>query len=300
MCTYNGERFLQEQLASFQGQTDEGWVLWVSDDGSSDATLDILSECRNKLGKDKIKIVQGPGLGFETNFMSLTMRDEIKADFFAFSDQDDIWKPQKLERSKSFLSNAGHGTAALYCSRTDLIDECGNKLGRSTYFTGQTNFRNSLVQSLAGANTMVFNNKSNDLFVSLCKKNPKIVSHDWTMYQLVSGVDGDIFYDKWSSIYYRQHKDNLIGMNQGLQAKLVRAQRFIGGRYRDWNNVNLAALKLLNGKLSHSSQLDILEFENLRSGPPFKALKNIAQPKFQRQSAMETVALSLGIFLGLV
>ena len=300
MCTYNGERFLHEQLASLESQTDEDWVLWASDDGSTDATLDILSESQNRLGKEKIKILRGPGLGFAANFMALAMRKEINAEYFAFSDQDDIWKPQKLERSRSFLSDIGNEFAALYCSRTDLIDVSGNVFGKSPYFTGEKNFRNALVQSLAGGNTMVFNKKLRDLFVALSKKNPKIVSHDWTMYQLASGTGGKIFYDEWGSVGYRQHKNNLIGMNRGPRAHLVRSAQFIGGRYRRWNDENLAALKLFDRELSRATKEDISEFEKLRSGPSFQSLKNIAYPKFQRQSALETFALSCGFFLGLV
>ena len=91
MCTLNGERFLKEQLDSFTTQTHQDWTLWVSDDGSTDQTLEILRATQAEWGADRLKIVEGPRKGFARNFLSLACRAEIEAEYFAFSDQDDVW-----------------------------------------------------------------------------------------------------------------------------------------------------------------------------------------------------------------
>ena len=71
MCTYNGEKFLAEQLDSFLDQTHKNIVLWISDDGSTDSTLDILKEYQGKFPKDSLNIVKGPGKGSVINFLSI-------------------------------------------------------------------------------------------------------------------------------------------------------------------------------------------------------------------------------------
>ena len=90
MCTYNGERFIAEQIDSFLNQTHKNIALWVSDDGSTDGTMIILKKYQEKFPKGRFKIINGPGKGFVMNFLSLICHKDVKADYYAFSDQDDI------------------------------------------------------------------------------------------------------------------------------------------------------------------------------------------------------------------
>src|ERR1700739_798064 len=106
LCTYNGARFLPQQLASYEAQDFAGWRLVVSDDGSQDATLALLEEFQNKHGPSRVEIRQGPRLGFVANFLSLICDPAIKADYYALSDQDDVWSSGKLSRARPHLPNA--------------------------------------------------------------------------------------------------------------------------------------------------------------------------------------------------
>ena len=83
LCTYNGERYLHEQLASFQAQTHVNWEVWASDDGSSDSTLTLLEAYKQKWPSEKLSIVRGPAKGFAANILSLTCKPEIEADYYA-------------------------------------------------------------------------------------------------------------------------------------------------------------------------------------------------------------------------
>ena len=94
--TYNGEKFLEAQLDSLEAQSVTNWTLYVSDDGSTDATLDIIHRYQSKWGTDKIRYRLGPQKGFAQNFLSLACDTSIKADYYAFCDQDDVWLPEKL------------------------------------------------------------------------------------------------------------------------------------------------------------------------------------------------------------
>lgn len=96
LCTYHGQRYLPEQLASFEVQSHSNWKVWASDDGSEDGTHAILDAYSRKWPEGRLSICSGPSEGFAANFISLTCKDSIQADFYAYSDQDDIWNVNKL------------------------------------------------------------------------------------------------------------------------------------------------------------------------------------------------------------
>lgn len=126
LTTYNGEKYLQDQLDSIAGQTYRNWKLYASDDGSTDSTLDILQRFQRQYGANQVHLFAGPRTGFAQNFLSLIRNPDIHAEYFAFCDQDDVWFAHKLERSVTRLDVLPDNTnPAVYCSRTRLIDEVG-------------------------------------------------------------------------------------------------------------------------------------------------------------------------------
>ena len=157
LCTFNGAGFLPAQLSSYTDQLLADWRIYASDDGSSDETCAILSEFQRRLGPSRMEMRDGPRGGYVANFLSLACDPSIGADYYAFSDQDDIWESEKLSRAVNWLQSASSQVPAVYCSRTRLIDENGREYGFSPLFRRKPDFKNALVQSIAGGNTMVFN-----------------------------------------------------------------------------------------------------------------------------------------------
>src|SRR5438105_1405223 len=103
MGTRNGAAFLREQLQSIEDQTHKNWILIVSDDSSTDETREILQGfCQSHPGK--VFIRNGPSKGVCANFLSLAIDRAIQADYFAFSDQDDIWHRDKLARALAWFA----------------------------------------------------------------------------------------------------------------------------------------------------------------------------------------------------
>lgn len=297
MSTYNGARFLPQQLDSIVAQNHENWTVYVSDDGSQDTTLDILRDYQKKWGEDKLHVLRGPREGFAANFMSILANETIQANFFAFSDQDDIWKPEKLTTALEFLLNIPNTEPGLYCSRTELIDEKNLKIGLSPFFVRSPSFRNALVQSIAGGNTMVFNTAAVNIGRVLMAQKPSVVSHDWTMYQLVTGAGGYVKYDDWASVQYRQHGANIIGSNLGVFARMVRISQLLAGKFKEWNSVNINALEALNGELTDDAQNLLLEFKRLRENNPFLNPRIVSQNDFYRHTRMGNLALNIGLLL---
>ena len=232
LCTFNGARFLPRQLASYEAQDFTDWRLVVSDDGSQDATLAILEAFRNKHGDKKVQIRRGPGQGFVANFLALICDPAITADYFALSDQDDVWLPHKLSHARSIAANAPANAPFVYCSRTRLIDEAGQEIGLSPLFTKPKDFRNALTQSIAGGNTMLLNEKAREIL--LCAgADVNAVSHDWWIYLAVTAVGGAIHYDREPTVCYRVHARNAMGSNRSFKAQLLRAKMLAGGRFRE-------------------------------------------------------------------
>ena len=105
LATKDGSSFLNKQLRSYDRQTHQDWFLHVSDDGSSDETCAIVRKFAEQ-GARTISVRDGPKQGYWQNFMSLAKDRYLEADYFAFSDQDDVCYADKLERAPNDLQNA--------------------------------------------------------------------------------------------------------------------------------------------------------------------------------------------------
>jgi glycosyltransferase involved in cell wall biosynthesis len=295
ICTYNGQRYLADQLDSFAFQSHTNWEVWASDDGSQDDTLTILEHYRKKWSPGRMNIHFGPADGFVANFISLTCNTAIEADYFAYSDQDDVWESDHLARALDYLKRVPTDIPVLYSSRTRYISEDGADQRFSTLFTMQPSFRNALVQSIASANTMVFNRTARVLLAKT-PLHQRIVSHDWWAYMLVSGCGGCVFYDSYPGVRYRQHGNNLVGQNVTFFAKIVRAKALLAGRFKNWNSINLSALNEMSPFLTKESHEVLTLFRKARSGFVFLRLYYLYRSRVHRQ----TRAGNIGLFFAAI
>jgi len=221
LATYQGQKYLAEQLDSFAAQTHHNWEVWASDDGSQDDTHAILEQYEKHWPFGRLSIHNGPEEGFAANFLSLTCKANIAADYYAYADQDDVWEDDKLARAVRWLQTVPAHIPALYCGRTLLVDKHNKEIGVSPLFTKPPSFANALMQNIGGGNTMVFNNAARALLQEAGEHIP-VVTHDWWAYMLVSGCGGRVFYDAKPTLRYRQHENNLVGMNASWPARLTR------------------------------------------------------------------------------
>lgn len=253
LCTYNGQPYLADQLDSYQAQSYTNWKVWASDDYSQDNTRTILESYLTKWGADRISFQYGPKKGFVSNFLSLTCNANIQADYYAYSDQDDIWETDKLQRAVDWLLTIPQDVPALYCTSTLLIDEKNQNIGSSSPVNKPPGFANALIQSLAGGNTMVFNNAARALLIE-AGAEIDVFSHDWWLYMVISGCGGNVFYDAYPSVRYRQHTKNLVGMNPGWTARFASATRLFQGFYRKRIDRNIEAIQKVCLKLAPENQ----------------------------------------------
>jgi len=296
LCTYNGERFLCEQLESLKSQTHENWFVVASDDGSKDQTLGILQDYQARWPHGKLIIRSGLQKGFCQNFLSLACDQSISADFYAFCDQDDVWLPTKLEVALMGINkNNEFDQPYVYCGRTEYVDEELKTIGFSPLFSLPRTFPNALIQSIAGGNTMVFNVKAKEYLEKAGLVNHP--SHDWWLYQLITGVGGVVFYDPEPQVLYRQHGKSIVGANNTLLAKLKRICMVLQGQFYNWSEMNIAALSKVEHFLilSNKEKLDI--FKRNRIGSLNKRLIMFMSVGLYRQTKLGTVNM---IFAALI
>lgn len=222
LSTFNGERFLQQQLDSLRAQTHADCDIFVRDDGSMDATLDIVR--RDASAHGRMQVRAGANLGFVGSFFELLQMAGDGYDFYFFCDQDDVWLPGKVAGAVAAL--APQGGAAMYCSRTECVDAQLQAIGPSPdYPPGKIGWGNALVQNIATGCTIALNAPARQLLLSGLPRH--CLAHDWWAYLVVSAF-GSVVFDTQSHILYRQHGGNAIGMQQGgLRGQWARVQRFV-------------------------------------------------------------------------
>jgi hypothetical protein len=259
--------------------------------------LALLEEFKKKHGEARVSIRQGPRRGFVANFLSLICDPALKADYYALSDQDDIWDAHKLSRARQFLMDAPTDEPVVYCSRTRLIDEKGVEIGLSTYYRKTPHFRNALAQSLAGGNTMVLNEKMRRLLMQ-AGPDVKVASHDWWIYLTITAVGGRVLYDSAPTVSYRMHSRNVIGSNESAVAKMLRVRMLWQGRFKGWADMNVAALERIENLMTDDNRKTFDLFRRSRKRNVIPRVWGIIRSGIYRQSRLGDLGLVAAAIVG--
>lgn len=297
LCTYQGQHYIAEQLESFAAQSHENWEVWASDDGSEDDTYSILEDYKSRWDAGRLSIHFGPAEGFAANFLSLTCNASINADFYAYSDQDDVWEVDKLARAVHWLESVPSDVPALYCSRTRLVDADNNEIGVTPLFTKAPSFANALMQNIGGGNTMVFNKAARKLLRE-AGENKSVITHDWWAYMVVTGCGGRVFYDSKPTLRYRQHGGNLVGTNADWAARLRRIRMLFQGRFKHWNDSNISALLTLEHRLTAENRAILQRFAKARDMRLIPRLIHLKRSGIYRQTLLGNIGLVAAAILG--
>ena len=293
LCTCQGATYLAAQLASIAHQHYPHWVLYGSDDVSSDDTLTVLRSFAEQVGDQRVNIGHGPGQGSTANFLHLTRAVAGQARYYAWCDQDDVWEADKLQRAVAWLDQQPPDSPLLYCGRTRLIDGQDKVIGFSPMFTRPPCFRNALAQNIAGGNTMVFNEAACRLITAI-PADVSVPLHDWWAYLVVTACGGIVKYDPWPGVRYRQHGANQVGSNTAPRVRLKRLRNYLNGCYSTWTARNLEALLAVYPGMTP---------ENRRVFDGFRQLRTLDN-RWQRLGQLhasgifrQTLAGHLGLFL---
>lgn len=278
MSTYNGQRYLTEQIESILKQNKIDMNLLVRDDGSTDNTVQILEKMKQER---KLNFYTGKNIKTAKSFLNLVNHaNEEEYEYFAFADQDDVWKKDKLQRAIAILSKKEYKNCpSVYCSNLQLVDENLKYINNEKKIT-TTTFPHSIVCSLCTGCTMVFNRKM--LHILKDKTPETLFMHDDWIHKVCLAVGGKVFFDKnYRAVYYRQHGDNVEGGKHNIFQKLkiyflraTREKNIMLNQYIE--------IKELYSNLIPPENLKLLnQLINYKSMNTFKKLKFIKRKCFR-------------------
>lgn len=225
MSTYNGERYLSEQVESILGQEGVDVRLIVRDDGSSDGTVGLLESYERQ---GRLELVRGENLGVTRSFLELVrIAAERGYAYVALSDQDDVWHADKLSRAVGLLSSRSQSEPLLYCSEYTYCDESLHETARSRLCRIGFRLETMLYENMTSGNTIVINH---ELARRVSEAGPDgVYTHDWWL-SLVASAIGELVYDDFSSLEYRRLEDNASPSGRGWVAIASnRIRRFVRG-----------------------------------------------------------------------
>lgn len=213
LSTYNGEKYLKEQIESILQQEEVEISLLVRDDGSTDKTMSILAGLAQK--HKNITFYQGENKGPARSFMELLSKSG-EFSYYAFADQDDVWHPKKMIAAVQKLQSKEE-TPALYLSSLDIVNE-KLELIEKKKIIGNFTLEGAIIKNFAYGCTQVLNKKMRDV---INQYSPTyLIMHDSWITRVCYAIGGTVLIDENSYIQYRQHTSNTIGYKDGGIKKL--------------------------------------------------------------------------------
>ncbi len=295
LSTYNGEKYLREQIDSILAQTYDNFELIVRDDGSKDSTVEIVKEYMEKSDKE-ITLMVGKNLGFIKSFFELLKHSD--ADYFSFADQDDIWLPNKIELAVNSLNKLDDTKPNMAFSNVDYYDTEMNFMGNGDSKNKKPSFLNSLYECINQGMTMVINKTARDYIIKNIPE--KCFFHDWWTYMICTAFGSVVQYDV-VTVKYRRAKTNATVEGQGKITLLVwRIKKlFLGDGMKDIRKQQTIFKNIFYDNLSDENKkiLDTFEEEKYNF---FKALKKTFYPRKIRRKFVDDLSLRILFLLGIL
>lgn len=295
LSTYNGEKYLKEQLDSILAQTYANFELIIRDDGSKDNTVKIIKEYIEKTDKE-ITLIEGKNLGFIKSFFDLLKRGD--ADYYAYADQDDIWLPNKIELAVNSLNKLDDRVPNMAFSNVDYYDTEMNFIGKGDSKNKKPSFLNSLYECINQGMTMVINKKAREYIINNIPE--KCFFHDWWTYMICTAF-GNVVQDDVVTVKYRRAKTNATVEGQGTITLLIwRIKKLLlGDGMKDIKKQITIFKNIFYKDLSTENQKIIDTFEGEKYNF-FKALKKVFYPKKIRRKLIDDISLRIFFLFGIL
>lgn len=302
LSTYNGEKYVREQVDSILNQTWENVSLYVRDDGSSDGTLAVLREYESE---GRLVLEAGRNVGFIRSFFWLVEHCG-DADYYAYADQDDVWEPNKLafamERMEEETQRADGEESGqsplLYFSNYDLCDEGLNFISHAApeSVQKQPSFRNAIVDCMPLGFNSVFNHAARMLMKESIPRHS--CGHDWWTYMVCQGM-GKVIYDARRTVKHRRTGNNVsAGGMHFIRFQIWRIKKFVVGGYFKNIRIMLAEYwQLYRDRLSEEDR-KLLSLFVRRKYNLIAALRKAFYPRMFRQNIVDELMLRFLFLIG--
>jgi len=286
LATKNGAEFIEDFLISLVAQDCEISEVIVSDDGSTDATLEIVRRVLN--GILKYQILYGPQLGSTQNFFS-ALKKAPKYDFYAFADQDDKWARDHISRAINAPQLDITIPAMAFSSTTKKENFSGN---RSALVLSSAKL--FLLHNWARGCTFVFNSAARDAL--LMQNTSSVKYHDWFTL-LTVGTVGKIYQFNTASVYYREHAGQQIGSQRNLAAYYRKLKRFPDSIHE---SMQMCQIIIHSSQLDTSEMLEILElWVDYQKIPRWNLILRVNRLRMIKPNGFSTLRTYYG-YLGLL
>lgn len=216
LSTYNGEKYIEEQIKSLLNQVDVDVHILIRDDGSKDGTLNIVE----KMNDGRIEIYSGENLKPAKSFLQL-VKMAGDSEYYAFCDQDDVWDDNKLITAVNMMKDQDSNKPILYMSTYDVVDSDLNFLfKRNMEFDIPFKLQTTIMERSPSGCTMVFNKNLKQLIEQSNPKNLRM--HDFWTLMVAEAFHAMIITDDNSRLKYRQHENNVVGLGTPWRVKIKR------------------------------------------------------------------------------
>ncbi|MEA5084321.1 MAG: glycosyltransferase family 2 protein [Lachnospiraceae bacterium] len=225
LASYNGEKYIAQQIESVINQTYEDFILYINDDCSTDKTYEVEKKFEAKY-PEKIKVTRSEKNSGSAKHNFMKMMLEHKDDYIMLCDQDDVWLPKKieitLEKMQQLEKNNGGRKPILVHSDLKIVDDNLNMIAPSfrkfMYADyNKTCLNNLLIQNIVTGCTVMYNRSLGDL---IKKPEGYMVMHDWWL-AIIAAAFGSIHHVNEPTILYRQHNNNSIGVRNMRSLKFI-------------------------------------------------------------------------------
>lgn len=286
MSTYNGEEYVAHQLDSLVNQTVfQQLDIAIRDDGSIDNTVGIIFKYMDRYSN--ISLIQGKNVGCNASFMALL---NIVGDYeyYAISDQDDVWYKDKLERAINKIKNSSNNIC-LYGSRSCLVNREleGYREKKTQKQLRVFHMHNTLIQNIIPGHTQVMTKDLRNIICNVKLDYEQLYAYDAWITN-VAQLHGEIIFDNTAHTLYRQHNDNEFGFGLNIIAwigvRLKRVQKDEAGRYAKQVIYFCNTYKKVLDRNIYNELLRLFKDQDTLK----KRIRNISNSKVYRQKKIET------------
>lgn len=300
MATYNGEKYIREQINSILQQTYKDIRLIIHDDGSSDNTVAIVKEYVDANPDTIVYVEDGIKTGgAKNNFHHLFSYSN--SEYIMFADQDDIWKASKVESALNAIMDKEkiHGKKPLLGYSDLVVVDAELKVINQSFFDMQNLvedkncLNNLLVQNIVTGCTCIFNRE----LLEMCNEMPKeAIMHDWWL-ALVAAAFGDVFLMDDKYILYRQHGNNTEGAKDCKNISYIMKQMFNPKAITTAINATfeqaVAFEKIYGEKLDGKNKEILNKYITIKHLSKLKRIKSLKENGFEKNGFMKKMVQKL-------
>ena len=222
LSTYNGEKYLKDQLNSFfELEEFEKCKILIRDDGSIDGTRVILQQYEKY---DQFDIVYGENMGITASYLWLMEHSDKSCRYFALSDQDDIWLPNKISLAMSVLNGKDNTEPVLYGTLSHIVDEDLKPICDMPIPRRPVTYYNAMIQNVLPGHTQMLNRAMLELIIRHEAREVHVI--DWWFYLAGSAVGEIVFLPEYT-VLHRLHTTNAVGGNSGFFKSILRRIGYI-------------------------------------------------------------------------